>query len=263
MLSNKTKGEKRKMFLLLWIVLGFLYYHVRFTGGFVVDVMNNFVVSEVDDPIIFEEESIKAYMPHKAALEEELEALVADTEGDREEAMKAIQLGGTKVKFDEVTEKSEEVKLQVGLKQQEYVSATANLIDKTDKSTEEAQLLSTISQLAARTGIQLVETTPVTNFSGASIRSKKNNSITTIPEGKQAIAGSPVVTEEQAAELLSSELLTCRQYKFTGSPLLFYVFLKQLQVLEQDVFILDTGINKSKINTENSPQVVFTVMLVY
>ena len=48
MLSNKTKGEKRKMFLLLWIVIGFGYYHVRFTGGIGTDLINEFVV--VSDP---------------------------------------------------------------------------------------------------------------------------------------------------------------------------------------------------------------------
>ena len=61
MLSNKTKGEKRKMFLLLWIILGFAYYHVRFTGGIVVDLINKVVVSEPDDPIVFENESIKSF----------------------------------------------------------------------------------------------------------------------------------------------------------------------------------------------------------
>ena len=78
MLSNKTKGEKRKMFLLLWIVLGFAYYHVRFTGGMVVDLINNVVVSDPSDPTIFADESIKSYLPHKKSLEQELEDLVAD-----------------------------------------------------------------------------------------------------------------------------------------------------------------------------------------
>ena len=264
MLSNKTKGEKRKMFLLLWIVVGFGYYHVRFTGGIGVDLINEFVVvSDPSDSIIFAEESIKAFIPHKESLEKELEELVSDTEGDREEAMKAIQLGGTQVKFDEVTAQADEVRVEVESKQNEYISATANLIDKADTSTEKAQLLSTISQLAARTGIELVETTPVNLFTDSSLRSRKNNKITTIPEGKQAVAGSPVISDEQAAEILSSELLTCQKYQFTGNPLLFYAFLKQLEVLKEDVYILDTGIGKSKNNTNNSPQLIFTMMLVY
>ena len=263
MLSNKTKGEKRKMFLLLWIVLGFGYYHVRFTGGMVVDLINNVVVSEPGDPAVFADESIKSYLPHKESLEQELEDLVADTEGDREEAMKAIQLGGTQTNLDAVAVQSDEVIAEVGVKQQKYVTFTANLIDKVDTSTEEAQLLSSISQLAARTGIELVETTPVNAFDGTSMKSRGSNSISTIPEGKRAVIGSPVLTDAQAAEILSSELFTCRKYKFTGSPLLFYVFLKQLDALEQDVFILDTGITKSKSNNENSPQLVFTMMLVY
>ena len=263
MLSNKTKGEKRKMFLLLWIVLGFGYYHVRFTGGMVVDLINNVVVSEPGDPAVFADESIKSYLPHKESLEQELEDLVADTEGDREEAMKAIQLGGTQTNLDAVAVQSDEVIAEVGVKQQKYVTFTANLIDKADTSTEEAQLLSSISQLAARTGIELVETTPVTAFEGTSIKSRGSNRISTIPEGKRAVIGSPVVTDSQAAESLSSELLTCRKYKFTGSPLLFYVFLKQIEALEQDVFILDTSINKPKSNNDNSPQLVFTMMLVY
>ena len=262
MLSNKTKGEKQKMFLLLWIVIGFGYYHVRFTGGIGVDLINKFVVSDPSDRIIYAEESIKAFLPHKDSLEKELEELVADTEGDRDEAMKAIQLGGTQVKFDEVTAQADEVSVEVESKQNEYILATANLIDKSDTSTEKAQLLSTISQLAARTGIELVETTPVTSFTETNLRSR-NNKITTIPEGKRAVPGSPVVTDEQAAEILSSELLTCQQYQFTGSPLLFYVFLKQLEVLEEDVFILDTAISKSKNTTDNSPQLIFTMMLVY
>ena len=263
MLSNKTKGEKRKMFLLLWIILGFAYYHVRFTGGIVVDLINKVVVSEPDDPIVFENESIKSFIPLKASLKQDLDALVSDTEGDREEALKAINLGGTQTKFDEVTEQANLITAEVETKQQEYASLTANLIDKSDTSTAEAQLLSSISQLAARTGIELVETTPVTTFSNTNLLSKNNNSITTIPEGKQAVAGSPVVTDEQAREVLDSELLTCRSYKFTGSPLLFYIFLKQIEVLKQDVFILDTGISKARMNNENSPQVVFTLMLVY
>ena len=263
MLSNKTKGEKRKMFLLLWIVLGFGYYHVRFTGGMVVDLINNVVVSEPGDPVVFAEESVKSYLPHKESLEQELEDLVADTEGDREEAMKAIQLGGTQTNLDAVAVQADEVIAEVVVKQQKYVTFTANLIDKADTSTEEAQLLSSISQLAARTGIELVETTPVTAFTDTSIKSRGSNRISTIPEGKQAVIGSPVVTDAQAAEILSSELLTCRKYKFTGSPLLFYVFLKQIDALEQDVFILDTGITKSKSSNDNSPQLVFTMMLVY
>ena len=263
MLSNKTKGEKRKMFLLFWLILGFAYYHVRFTGGIVVDLINKVVVSEPDDPIVFENESIKAFMPLKASLKQDLDALVSDTEGDKEEALKAINLGGTQTKFDEVTEQANLITAEVETKQQEYASLTANLIDKSDTSTAEAQLLSSISQLAARTGIELVETTPVKSFSNTNLLSKKNNSITTIPEGKQAVAGSPVVTDEQAREVLDSELLTCRSYKFTGSPLLFYIFSKQIEVLKQDVFILDTGISKARINNENSPQVVFTVLLVY
>ena len=263
MLSNKTKGEKRKMFLLLWFVIGFGYYHVRFTGGIVVDLINNVVVSDPSDPVIVADESIWAYMPHKDSLEKDLEELVQDTEGDRDEAKKAIQLGGTQVKLDEVIAQSDEVNAEMELKQEEYISATANLIDKADTSTEKAQLLSTISQLAARTGLELVETTPVTQFTDTNLRSVKYNKIATIPDGKQAVTGSPVVTDKQAAEILSSELLTCQKYKFTGSPLLFYVFLKQLEVLEQDVFILDTGISKSKSNTDNSPQLAFTMMLVY
>ena len=263
MLSNKTKGEKRKMFLLLWLILGFAYYHVRFTGGNVVDLINKVVVSEPDDPIVFENESIKSFIPQKASLEQDLEELESDTEGDREEALKAISLGGTQTKFDEVTEQANLITAEVETKQQEYTSLTANLIDKSDTSTAEAQLLSSISQLAARTGIELVETTPVKSFSNTNLLSIKNNSITTIPEGKQAVAGSPVVTDEQAREVLDSELLTCRSYKFTGSPLLFYIFLKQIEVLKQDVFILDTGISKARMNNENSPQVVFTVLLVY
>ena len=83
MLSNKTKGEKRKMFLLLWIVIYFGYYHVRFTGGIVVDLVNNIVVSDPSDPAIFADESIKSYLPHKESLEQELEELIADTENDR------------------------------------------------------------------------------------------------------------------------------------------------------------------------------------
>ena len=102
----------------------------------------------------------------------------------------------------------------------------------------------------------------MTSFTETNLRSR-NNKITTIPEGKQAVAGSPVVTDEQANEILSSELLTRQQYQFTGSPLLFYVFLKQLEVLEEDVFILDTAISKSKNTTDNSPQLIFTMMLVY
>ena len=263
MLSNKTKGEKRKMFLLLWIVLGFGYYHVRFTGGMVVDLINNVVVSEPGDPAVFADESVKSYLPHKESLEQELEDLVADTEGDREEAMKAIQLGGTQTNLDAVAVQADEVIAEVGVKQQKYVTFTANLIDKVDTSTEEAQLLSSISQLAARTGIELVETTPVNAFDGTSIKSRGSNSISTIPEGKRAVIGAPVLTDAQAAEILSSELLTCRKYKFTGSPLLFYVFLKQIEALEQDVFILDTGITKSKSSNDKSPQLVFTMMLVY
>ena len=225
MLSNKTKGEKRKMFLLLWIVIGFGYYHVRFTGGIGADLINNFVVvSDPSDSIIFAEESIKAFIPHKESLEKELEELVSDTEGDREEAMKAIQLGGTQVKYAEVTAKADEVSIELESKQNEYILATANLIDKADTSNKKAQLLSTISQLAARTGIELVETTPVSLFTDTNLRSRKNNKITTIPEGKQAVAGSPVITDEQAAEILSSELFTCQQYKFTGNPLLFCIF---------------------------------------
>ena len=84
MLSNKTKGEKRKMFLLLWIVIYFGYYHVRFTGGIVVNLVNNIVVSDPSDPAIFADESIKSYLPHKESLEQELEELIADTENDRE-----------------------------------------------------------------------------------------------------------------------------------------------------------------------------------
>ena len=263
MLSNKTKGEKRKMFLLFWLILGFAYYHVRFTGGILVDLINKVVVSEPDDPIIFEDESIWAFMPHKASLEQELEELELDTKGDKDEALKAINLGGTQTRFDEVTEQANLITAEVEAKQQEYASLTANLIDKSDTSTAEAQLLSSISQLAARTGIELVETTPVTTFSNTSLVSKETRRITTIPEGKQAVAGSPVVTDEQAREVLDSELLTCRSYKFTGSPLLFYIFLKQIEVLKQDVFILDTGISKARMNNENSPQVVFTLMLVY
>lgn len=72
MLSNKTKGEKRKMFLLLWIVIGFGYYHVRFTGGIGTDLINNFVVSDPSESLIFAEESIKAFFPHKESLEKEL-----------------------------------------------------------------------------------------------------------------------------------------------------------------------------------------------
>jgi len=263
MLSNKTKGEKRKMFLLLWIVIGFGYYHVRFTGGIGTDLINNFVVSDPSESLIFAEESIKAFFPHKESLEKELEELEADTKVDEEEARKAIQLGGTQVKYAEVTAKADEVNIELESKQNEYILATANLIDKADTSTEKAQLLSTISQLAARTGIELVETTPVSLFTDTNLRSRKNNKITTIPEGKQAVAGSPVITDEQAAEILSSELLTCQQYKFTGNPLLFYAFLKQLEVLEEDVYILDTGIGKSKNNTDSSPQLIFTMMLVY
>ena len=264
MLSNKTKGEKRKMFLLLWIVIGFGYYHVRFTGGIGTDLINEFVVvSDPSSDIIYEAESIKAFIPHKASLKKTLEDLEADTKVDQEEATKAKQLGGTQVKFDEVTAQAAEVSVEVESKQTEYILATANLIDKSDTSTEKAQLLSKISQLAARTGIELVETTPVTSFAETNLRSRENNKIATIPEGKQAVAGSPVVTDEQAAEILSSELLTCQQYQFTGSPLLFYVFLKQLEVLEEDVFILDTAISKSKNTTDNSPQLIFTMMLVY
>ena len=73
MLSNKTKGEKRKMFLLLWIVICFGYYHVRFTGGIGIDLVNNIVVSDPGDPAIFADESIKSYLPHKESLEQELE----------------------------------------------------------------------------------------------------------------------------------------------------------------------------------------------
>ena len=124
-------------------------------------------------------ESIKSFIPQKASLEQDLEELESDTEGDREEALKAISLGGTQTKFDEVTEQANLITAEVETKQQEYTSLTANLIDKSDTSTAEAQLLSSISQLAARTGIELVETTPVTSFSNTNLLSKKNNSITT------------------------------------------------------------------------------------
>lgn len=263
MLSNKTKGEKRKMFLLLWIVIYFGYYHVRFTGGIVIDLVNNIVVSDPSDPAILAEESVKSYLPLKESLEQELEELVADTENDQEEAMNAIQLGGTQTNLDTVTVQADEVSADLEFKQEKYVSFIAKLIDKSDTSTEEAQLLSSISKLAARTGIELVETTPVTTFSDTGIKNRENNSISTIPQGKRAVIGSPVVTDAQADEILSSELFTCRKYKFTGSPLLFYVFLKQLEALEQDVFILDTSITKSKSNNDDSPQIVFTMMLVY
>ena len=73
MLSNKTNGEKRKLFLLFWIVIYFGYYHVRFTGGIVIDLVNNIVVSDPGDPAIFAEESIKSYLPLKESLEQELE----------------------------------------------------------------------------------------------------------------------------------------------------------------------------------------------
>ena len=130
----------------------FGYYHVRFTGGIGIDLVNNIVVSDPSDPAIFADESIKSYLPHKESLEQELEELVADTENDREEAMKAIQLGGTQTNLDTVTSQSDEVSAEVEFKQQKYLSFTAKLIDKVDTSTEEAQLLSSISQLRRMDG---------------------------------------------------------------------------------------------------------------
>ncbi len=263
MLSNKSKGERRKMFMLLWLILGFLYYHIRITGGVGTDLINTIIVSEPGNDLIFEEESFKALIPYRQKLADELVTLQEDTTNDKQQAQDYISEGGTQANLDLVIQKANGIEEELVIVRQAYDGTMDLLIDKSDTSTAETQLLSTISQLAAQTGIEIVKTTPVTSFRQTDLYNASTNKISSIPEGKQAVAGSPVLTDDQAAHILESELFRCRQYEFTGSPVLFYVFLKQLEALEQDVFLLDVSISKSKPQADEQALISFSTLLVY
>ncbi len=263
MLSNKTKGEKRKAFILLWFVLAFCYYHIRFTGGIGLDLINQLIVSDASNELIYEDESWKAFFPRKEKLTDELAILKDDTQTDLNLAMESQREGGTKENLELVTASLDEISRKLQTVQAGYTTALENVIDKSDTSTEEAQLSSRISQLAAETGIEIVETSPVTSFRQSNLYDANTNRVSSIPDGKQAVAGAPVINDEQINQLLKSDGLTCREYKLTGSPLLFYLLLKQMESLEQDVFVLDVEVAKTRPQGGEASQIEYSMLLVY
>jgi hypothetical protein len=142
-------------------------------------------------------------------------------------------------------------------------TVTAGLINKSIGTTDEAKLLSKISQLAAKSGLTIAASNPVDSFDNSNLVSTLTRTISTIEAGQQAVSGSPVISESQSQILLESDILTCRQYKIHGSPVLFYLFLQQISQLDDTVFVLDIEINNLQKTDNNGSAKNIDMMLVY
>lgn len=263
MLKNRTTNEKRVFFLFFWVVAGFLYYHIRIQGGFMPDLLNNLFYPDATAETIDEDNVIYPYFEEQNNLQQKRDTEKQHVADDEQIILAAQATGNNEIKLTKLTAQTSELKQELSDLNQSLVTVTSGLIDKSIGTTDEARLLSQISQLAAKSGLIIAASNPVDSFENSNLYNALTRTISTIKSGQKAVFGSPVISENQSQILLESDMLTCRQYKIHGNPVLFYLFLQQISQLENSVFVLDIEINNlpNTLNSDSSKNI--DVMLVY
>jgi len=263
MLKNRTTNEKRIFFLLFWVVAGFLYYHIRIQGGFIPDILNNLIYPNATVETIAVDNVVYPYFEEQNDLQEQLDAEIQHIADDEQIILAAQATGNNELKLSKLTAQTSELKQEFADLNESLVTVTAGLIDKSIGTTDEAKLLSKISQIAAKSGLMIAASNPVDSFDNSNLFNPLTRTISTIESGQKAVIGSPVISENQSQILLESDILTCRQYKIHGSPVLFYLFLQQISQLKNSVFVLDIEINNlpNTLNSDSAKNI--DMMLVY
>lgn len=263
MLKNRTTNEKRMFFLLFWIVAGFLYYHIRIQGGFLPDLLNNLVYPDATVETISVDNVIYPYREEQNDLQDKLDAEIQHVADDEQIILAAQATGNNEIRLRKLTTQTSDMEQELADLNESLVTVTAGLINKSIGTTDEAKLLSKISQLAAKSGLTIAASNPVDSFDNSNLFNTLTRTISTIESGQQAVSGSPVISENQSKILLESDILTCRQYKINGNPVLFYLFLQQISQLGDAVFVLDIEINNLTKTMNNGSSKNIDMMLVY
>jgi|GEM_PF-3936207 len=243
MLASRTAGERRLIFMFIWVLVGVLYFHVRITGGLVPDLVNRIAYPDATSETRKVDHVVMPYQEARLALDQELEQLQNEITSDQGIVTEMAATGndGQRLAVRETENKELEQRLTVATDSQQRLGA--RLVRKSGAGAQVAQLQSQIAQLAAKTGLTITGTQPVVTPEALGVQ-EVSASGKVADDVTRAVDDSPVVTPGQVATLLNAKTLVCQKYSLEGNSVMLFVFLQQLKKLPWDVYVLNLDVIK-------------------
>ena len=251
MLANRTAGEKRMIFMFVWVIVGVLYFHVRITGGFLPDLINKLAYPDATPETRKVDHVIMPYREARLSLDQELEQLKAETASDQSIVTEMAATGNDAVKLMAIRTENEGLAARLAAAQESDQRLSARLVRKDGAEAQVAQLQSQVAQLAAKTGLKITGTRPVLTAEGLGVKEPPVAGAVSGPE-TQAAEDAPVITNVQIETLLKTRSLNCQRYTLEGNSVMLFVFLQQLKKLPWDVYVVNLDVLKES-RTDETP----------
>lgn len=240
MLANRTAGERRLVFMFIWVLVGVLYFHVRITGGLVPDLVNQLAYPNATPETRKVDHVIMPYREARLALDQELEQLKTEIASDQAIVTEMAASGNDAEKLAAQVAENRDLEQRMKAAAAAQQRLGLRLVRKAGAEAEVAQLQSQVAQLAAKTGLTITGTSPVVNAEALGLQEVGATEV----ESTRAVDASPVVTPDQFKTLLETRTLACQKYTLEGNSVMLFVFLQQLKKLPWDVYVLNLDISK-------------------
>jgi len=251
MLANRTAGEKRMIFMFVWVMVGVLYFHVRITGGLIPDLVNRIAYPDATAETQKVDHVIMPYQEARLSLDQELEQLKTEIASDQAIVTEMAATGNNAAKLAMLAAENEELATRLAAAQERDQRLGARLAHKEGAESQIAQLQSRVAQLAAKTGLKITGTRPVLSAEELGVVAPPVAARVSAPETR-AVADAPVITDAQVETLLKTKALSCQKYSLEGNSVMLFVFLQQLKKLPWDVYVVNLNVSK-EAGTDESP----------
>ena len=251
MLANRTAGEKRMIFMFVWVLVGVLYFHVRITGGLIPDMVNRIAYPDATAETRKVDHVIMPYQEARLALDQELEQLKTEINSDQAIVTEMAATGNNAAKLASLEAENKELESRLKAAEKSEERLGARLARKEGADSEIAQLQSQIAQLAAKTGLKITGTRPVLTAEELGVKAPPVAGVVSGPE-TQAVEDAPVITNVQVETLLKTRSLNCQRYTLEGNSVMLFVFLQQLKKMAWDVYVVNLDVFK-EARTDDTP----------
>jgi hypothetical protein len=263
MLASRTAGEKRLIFMFVWVMVGVLYFHVRITGGFLPDLINKLVYPDATAETRKVDHVVMPYREARLALDQELDQLLAETASDQSIVTEMAATGNDAAKLMEIQAENEELAARFTAARESDQRLGARLVRKDGTEAQVAQLQSQVAQLAAKTGLKITGTRPVLTAEDMGVKAPPVAGGVGDPETR-AVEDSPVITVAQLETLLNTGTLNCQRYTLEGNSVMLFVFLEQLKKLPWDVYVVNLDVLKeARTDAGSAGEPKMEMVLVY
>ena len=241
MVKQRSPREKRMIWIVVLLCIGFGYYHLRIRGGAGADMINNLVSRDLTEETAETDALIHPFKITKANLEAEIEMHKQDIKDD---LAYVAESGGPVLLRSQLktrgTEKSElDLKLQRQRETQDEL--LAKLVSKSSSMQEAPALRSQIAQLATSLQLNILETKPVQNVEeiGFQVMPPLTDSSGT---PVQHVDGAPVLTHSQIRQIHQMPEIQLVQYKMSGKAINLFVFLESAKELPWKLYVVSMNV---------------------